>query len=140
MYITVFGARRKPLHLHEEFPKARLRTYLIKKTDVSISDLTEKSLCSTTRCIIIGHMHLQVYGSGPVVSMQILILVLQLLNVVQLLNLLHLLNVVFVVWPSAPIFWLPVFLLPFRHVVLVVLEILWRSAWELMVVLPFGLE
>ena len=122
MYIIVFGARRKPLHLHEEFPKARLRTYLIKRTEVSISDLTEKSSCSTTRCIIIGQM--QVYGSGPVVSMQILILVLQLLNVVQLLNLLHLLNVVFVVWPSAPIFWLPVFLLPFRHVVLVVLEVL----------------
>ena len=56
--------------------------------------------------------------------LQLLILVLQLLNVVQLLNLLHLLNVVFVVWPSAPIFWLPVFLLPFRHVVLVVLEVL----------------
>ena len=122
MYIIVFGARRKPLHLHEEFPKARLRTNLIKRTEVSISDLTEKSSCSSTRCIIIGQM--QVYGSGPVVSMQILILVLQLLNVVQLLNLLHLLNVVFVVWPSAPIFWLPVFLLPFRHVVLVVLEIL----------------
>ena len=122
MYIIVFGARRKPLHLHEEFPKARLRTNLIKRTEVSISDLTEKSSCSTTRCIIIGQM--QVYGSGPVVSMQILILVLQILNVVQLLNLLHLLNVVFVVWPSAPIFWLPVFLLPFRHVVLVVLEIL----------------
>ena len=122
MYIIVFGARRKPLHLHEEFPKARLRTNLIKRTEVSISDLTEKSSCSTTRCIIIGQM--QVYGSGPVVSMQILILVLQLLNVVQLLNLLHLLNVVFVVWPSAPIFWLPVFLLPFRHVVLVVLEVL----------------
>ena len=122
MYIIVFGARRKPLHLHEEFPKARLRTYLIKRTEVSISELTEKSSCSTTRCIIIGQM--QVYGSGPVVSMQILILVLQLLNVVQLLNLLHLLNVVFVVWPSAPIFWLPVFLLPFRHVVLVVLEVL----------------
>ena len=122
MYIIVFGARRKPLHLHEEFPKARLRTNLIKRTEVSISDLTEKSSCSTTRCIIIGQM--QVYGSGPVVSMQILILVLQILNVVQLLNLLHLLNVVFVVWPSAPIFWLPVFLLPFRHVVLVVLEVL----------------
>ena len=122
MYIIVFGARRKPLHLHEEFPKARLRTNLIKRTEVSISDLTEKSSCSTTRCIIISQM--QVYGSGPVVSMQILILVLQILNVVQLLNLLHLLNVVFVVWPSAPIFWLPVFLLPFRHVVLVVLEVL----------------
>ena len=110
MYIIVFGARRKPLHLHEEFPKARLRTNLIKRTEVSISDLTEKSSCSTTRCIIISQM--QVYGSGPVVSMQILILVLQILNVV------------FVVWPSAPIFWLPVFLLPFRHVVLVVLEVL----------------
>ena len=94
VYNCFWRTPKAPACICKEFPNSRLRTYLVKKTEVSISDLTEKSSCSTTRCIIIGQTHLQFYRSGPLVSMQNLILVLQLLNVVQLLNLLQLLNVV----------------------------------------------